>query len=120
MNNQGASNRLNYDECSYKQKLNDSTSPYFYRTYAGAYENCSKCKQDGYVRPFDKNIVDLESELKNINRPNTKCSNLKYNPMLFDKPIPVVLDKNICSVVKNNIPKPTTNGLTNFNNFKCE
>ena len=39
-----SSNRLMYDTCAYKQKLNESTEPLNYSLYTGKYENCAKCR----------------------------------------------------------------------------
>jgi hypothetical protein len=120
MNKQGASNRLVYDECAYAQRMSDSTSPFQYRTYMGAYENSEKCKYDKFWKPFDGEIVDVESELKNITRPATKCANLKYNPACkksamctstYDPSRPVILNVDVCPVVYNNIPRQTSNGM---------
>ena len=69
--NTGSSNRLLYDYCAYKKTLRESTDPFRYRMYEGAFENCNKCIYDKFWRPFD--LVDEESELKNITRPATKC-----------------------------------------------
>jgi len=118
--NQGSSNRLPYDECAYAQRLYESTTPYQYRTYVGAYENGDKCRLDKFWRPFDAQIVDVESELKNISRPATKCGILKYHPdckksakciSTFDKSNPVVHNADVCPIVYNNIPKITSNGM---------
>jgi hypothetical protein len=126
MNKQGASNRLVYDECAYAQRMSDSTSPFQYRTFIGAYENAEKCKQDKFWKPFDVEVVDVESELKNITRPATKCAILKYHPSCvksdmcmstYDPSRPIILDKDICPVVKNNIPRLTSNGLSPLNNM---
>ncbi len=120
MNKQGASNRLVYDECAYAQKMSDSTSPFQYRTYMGAYENSEKCKYDKFWKPFDPEIVDVESELRNITRPATKCANLKYNPACkksamctstYDPSRPVIFNVDVCPVVFNNIPRQTSNGM---------
>jgi hypothetical protein len=128
MNKQGSSNRLIYDECAYAQKLGDSTSPFQYRTYMGMYENCEKCVQDKFWRPFDAEIVDVESELKNISRPATKCASLKYHPACkksdmcistYDNSRPVVLNRDVCPVVKNNIPRMSSNGLNPVADLQC-
>ena len=128
MNKQGASNRLVYDACAYVQRLSDSTSPFLYRTYIGNYENCEKCKYDKFWRPFDAEVVDVESELKNITRPATKCANLKYNPACkksdmcmstYDPSRPVILNRDVCNIVFNNIPRNISNGLTAPIDLKC-
>lgn len=74
---QGFSNKLIYDSCSYQQYLSDTTGPYQYQFYEGAHENRNKCKYDNFYRPYD--LVDVESELKNQTRPATKCGIYKYN-----------------------------------------
>ena len=120
MTQQGSSNRLRYDECAYSKDLSQSVSPFAYRMYGGAYENESKCKKDKFWMRNDADVVDIESDLKNISRPATKCDNLKYNPSCkkskecintFDPSVPVILDSNVCPIVFNNIPRMTTNGL---------
>ena len=59
----GSSNKLIYDDCEYKKRLYESTSPLSYQLYEGAHESCTKCMDELFVRPFD--LVDYESELKN-------------------------------------------------------
>jgi hypothetical protein len=125
--NWGSSNRLIYDCCEYKKSLEQSVSPLAYYFYDGKYENGHKCVYNGYFsRPFDREIVDAESELFNLTRPATKCPEKKYNPnckhtptcwSTFDKTIPVAINPLICPVVYNNIQKPTNPGytLTNIN-----
>jgi hypothetical protein len=118
--NLGAYNRLSYDNCAYQKKLQESTSPLQYRMFEGNYENCNKCTyKNQFWRPFD--LVDLESELKNITRPNTKCPELKYHPdckksnmctSTFERNMPVVLDRQVCPVVTNNIPRMANPGYT--------
>ena len=116
----GSFNRLRYDNCAYSQDLNQSTSPLNYQMSRYKFENCSACSYDGkYFAPFD--LVDYESELKNITRPNTLCSDLKYSPTCeksdmcistFEQDNPVVMIRNVCPVVCNNIKKPTYPGYT--------
>ena len=118
--NQGSSNRLHYDECAYAQKIQESTTPFQYRTFMGAYENADKCKYDKFWKPFDPEIIDVESELKNITRPVSKCTSLKYDSTCerskscistFDKLNPVIYNYNVCPIIQNNIPKQKTNGI---------
>lgn len=119
--NYGAYNRLIYDPCAYAKKLQESVSPLEYRLYEGNYENCNKCTHENkFWRPFDVDVVDIESELKNITRPNSKCPTMKYNPNCkksktcintFEK-APVILDKQICPVVTNNITRLSNPGYS--------
>jgi hypothetical protein len=74
--NTGSSNRLIYDRCAYDKELAESVAPLNYRMYSGAHENCNKCIYTKFYRPFD--LVEQESELKNITRPATKCPSFKY------------------------------------------
>ncbi len=118
--NLGAYNRLSYDNCAYQKRLYESTSPLMYQLYDGKFENCDKCTyKNEFWRPYD--LVDLESELKNITRPNSKCSQLKYNPdcvksklctSTFEKNLPVIVDRQVCPVVTNNIPRMNNVGYT--------
>lgn len=126
--NQGSSNRLRYDECAYEQQLSDSTTPFQYRTFMGAYENCEKCKFDKFWYKTDTEIVDVESELRNITRPATKCANLKYHPSCkkssecmstYDPARPIVFAPEVCPIVFNNIPKQTSNGMREVLTLNC-
>ena len=119
MTQQGSSNRLRYDECAYSKTLSESLSPYSYMMYDGKFENTEKCKKDKFWHPYDINVVDVESELKNISRPATKCPSLKYNPACkksgqcistFDPSVPVILNSNVCPIVFNNIKRLTNPG----------
>jgi hypothetical protein len=120
MTQQGSSNRLRYDTCAYEKSLTESVSPFAYRTYGGMYENEQKCKKDKFWKRNDVDVVDVESDLKNITRPATKCPSLKYDPKCkksgqcistYDPSVPVILDYNVCPIVFNNIPRQTSNGL---------
>ena len=115
--NTGSSNRLIYDRCAYDKELAESVAPLNYRMYSGAHENCNKCIYTKFYRPFD--LVEQESELKNITRPATKCPSFKYNPKCkksksctstFDDSVPVVLAPEVCPIVHNNIPKTNSPG----------
>jgi len=119
MTQQGSSNRLIYDACACSQNYHDSTSPFKYVTYMGAYENGDKCKCNGFWRPFDPEIVDIESELKNITRPASKCATQKYVPSCktssmcistYHEPKPHIVNT-VCPIVHNNIPRQPCNGL---------
>lgn len=118
--NQGFSTRLPYDPCAYSKSLSESTSPYAYQMYDGKYENCNRCVYDHYPRPFDGNIVDVESELRNQTRPSSKCPSRMYNPKCkkshactstFDNTVPVVLAPEVCPPVYNNLIWGNDNGI---------
>jgi len=115
--NQGSSNRLIYDNCSYAQWVYSSTEPLQYQLYMGKNENCGKCRYDKFWHPYD--LVDVESELRNQTRPMSKCGGWKYNPncktskgcfSTFAPTVPVVLAPECCPIVYNNIPKRTDVG----------
>ena len=74
---QGASNRQIYDCCAYAQSLQQSVDPLQYQLYFGAQENCSKCIDKQAWFKQDREIVDIESDLWNINRPLSKCDQYK-------------------------------------------
>lgn len=114
----GGFTRLDYDLCAYQKKLTESTSPLQYRMYEGYFESDKKCifNKDSYYHPYDASIVDMDSELKNLTRPATRCPQYKYNsqckksPMCtstYDKTVPIVLGQEVCycNIIQNNIPK---------------
>ena len=115
----GSFNRLRYDNCAYQKTLFESTGPLKYMLFEGKFENCGKCVYDNnsFYRPFD--LVDEESELKNITRAGTKCPQFQYSPTCvksktctstFDKKVPIVLAQEVCPVVHNNIVRMKTPG----------
>lgn len=114
-------NRRKGDQCVYQQDLQMSTSPLSYMTYQGAYENCSKCIYEGQFNvPYAPEIIDIDSELKNITRPLSDCNQLKYSPnckrsgmcvSTFDRSAPVVLAPEVCPIIYNNILRRTSNGI---------
>ena len=127
----GGFTRIDYDKCAYDQELYESTGPLMWMMYSGKFENCDKCVYDdkSFYRPFDSVIVDTESELKNITRPQSKCNRLKYNPKCkkstictstFDKSVPVVMAQECCPIVRNNIEKMTGPGYTLYSTPLCD
>lgn len=118
---QGASNRQIYDCCNYAQTLQQSVDPLQYNLYFGAGENCSKCIDKKAWFKQDRQIVDIESELRNQTRPLSRCDFLKYNPncktsdsciSTFDPNVPRILSPSLCPIVYNNIPTQTSPGYT--------
>lgn len=79
-------NRTIYDTCAYNQEIIQSTSPLDYVLDTIKYENCGKCRNElglvggTAVSHVRGNLVDLENDLRNQNRPNTHCSAYKYAP----------------------------------------
>ena len=117
--NTGSSNRTMYDKCAYQKRLHESTSPLAYQLYHGKFENCNKCVHDKFWTPYA--LVDVETELRNMTRPMSKCDQMKYNPACgktdmcwstFDESVPVVYAPEVCPIVHNNIEKVTDKGYT--------
>ena len=79
-------NRLTYDNCSYKTNLSENISQLSYLLDTVKYENCSKCRNElglvggTNVSQVAGNLVDLESDLFNIDRSGSKCPTMKYLP----------------------------------------
>tara|TARA_A100001388_G_C28474925_1_gene359547 strand:+ start:82 stop:534 length:453 start_codon:yes stop_codon:yes gene_type:complete len=79
-----SSNRLIYDSCAYKTKVNESVGPLEYMLNPIRYENCNKCRMElgiiggSNVSHIKGNLVDLETELKGITRKASQCPSKKY------------------------------------------
>jgi hypothetical protein len=77
--NVGGFNRRAYDSCAYEQTLKQSRSPFDYQMTRFKYESKELCDQGvKYYPPFE--LVDNESELRNITRHSSKCTGKKYSP----------------------------------------
>ena len=125
----GFSTRLPYDPCAYNKQLSESTSPYTYSVYDGKFENTNRCVYDHYTRPFDGDIVDIDSDLKNINRPASNCPSRKYNPKCkkssncistYDDSVPVVLAPEVCPIVFNNLSWTDDTGIREPKPSNCK
>ena len=82
-------NRLNFDNCQYKQALIESTGPGLYQLNTPSV-SCDPCyPNDLHVRlqrgsgslETCKSMIDIDSELLNLTRPSSKCPVRKYIPM---------------------------------------
>ena len=115
-------NRLIYDNCAYKQRMNESIAPLYYHLDDIAYQNKNNCSQDDpgfFIRqtsniPRNPCLVDVESELLGVHRNASSCSSNKYHPSCI---------KSECGkgAVDNN--KPTEGGLpcdNTYNNFNLK
>jgi hypothetical protein len=124
------STRLIYDPCAYRQDLKQSTDPLAYQLYAGKYYNCDGCRPEG--GKFTDNplvLVDIESELKLLNRINTNCNNFKH-PFCetgncigtFDPNLPPYTTPWACErdIVPNNIKKMTHPGYVLPDENQCQ
>lgn len=124
----GFSARLPYDPCAYNKSLSESVAPYAYAMYDGKFENCNKCVHDRYTRPFDGDIVDVESELRNQTRFASNCPSKHYSPdckrsnsctSTFDPKVPVVLAPEVCPIVFNNLQWNDGNGIRDPESSQC-
>lgn len=81
-----SNNRLIYDNCAYKQQLQQSEGPADYMFYSGKYYNDRPCMVGfgvvggNAVSQYTGNLVDLESDLRGITRDLSLCSANKYHP----------------------------------------
>tara|TARA_B110000208_G_scaffold192046_1_gene262198 strand:+ start:18818 stop:19246 length:429 start_codon:yes stop_codon:yes gene_type:complete len=84
-------NRLIYDQCAYKQELNQSTGSLEYLLNPMKYENCNKCRHEfglvggPNVSHIKGNLVDLENDLRGATRNISNCSATKYQPTKNNK-----------------------------------
>ena len=78
-------NRLKYDNCAYKQELNESVGTLSYILDPSKYENCNKCRMElgiiggTNVSHIKGNLVDLETDLRGTTRMSSKCPTNKYH-----------------------------------------
>ena len=86
-------NRLLYDPCEQKKNLKEAEAPGLYSLNTPVI--CGNCLEDnpriimqktgvsmnsGVDWRFYDGPIDVDSDLKNINRPATKCPKVKFNP----------------------------------------
>ena len=78
------------DDCAYKQRLHESTSPLTYVINPEAYESCSKCHMayPGFIGALGgkgfglgPDRVDIDSDLRGQTRLQSKCASHLYNPL---------------------------------------
>lgn len=79
-------NKLTYDNCQYKTKLENDVSQLSYVFEVSKFANCNKCFNNlglvggTAVSHVNGNLVDLESNLIGIDRENSRCPTMKYVP----------------------------------------
>lgn len=73
----GSFTTLTDDLCKINLRVQDSVGPFEYNTNRIKFVNCNKSEP---VQRVTIPLVDVESELKNITRFNSKCDIFKYNP----------------------------------------
>ncbi len=123
-----ASTQLIYDPCAYKQKIKISTDILDYQLYGGKYSNDQRQNtiqlRDGHYEQCtnakkcypDKRLlrVDIESDLRGIDRVASQCVTYKYNPNC----------NNLKTCVKKNDPRvpvyspPYLNEIRPYNSSK--
>lgn len=81
-----SSNRLMYDTCEYKQRLQESVSSIDFLLDPVKYEHDNRCRMElglvggTNVSHVKGNLVDLENDLRGQNRPATNCAEYKFIP----------------------------------------
>ena len=86
-----SSNRLMYDTCEYKTRLNENLGTLEYMLDNARYENCGKCRMElgiiggSNVSHIKGNLVDLETELRGTSRMNSKCPTKKYQNQFAER-----------------------------------
>jgi hypothetical protein len=128
----GSSNRLSYDDCDYHQRNTERVAPLQYQLYGGKYLTCSWCgvKNPNLTSelPFNDR-VSIESDLRNIDRKQSRCDGKKYQPPCKEGTnCPLnnagFINHIACErdVVWTNLVKPTGPGFTeeSLNTFKCK
>ena len=132
--NQGSSNRLIYDNCYFQQYNHQISYPYTYMMYAGYGENAEKCRDKHFY--FKNDLVDVESDLKLLNYPGSKCGMMRYNPNCRNdstmktgqtpsvcigastKNVPIVPAPECCSILYNNLQRYDDPGFKMPNNVQ--
>lgn len=82
-----SSNRLSYDQCSYKQTLKQSVKPINYMLDPVRYYNPGLCSPTlgivagTNVTNIKGNLVDLESDLQGRTQLITRCPEYKWKPL---------------------------------------
>ena len=81
-------NRLKYDECQYKQVLAETTGSGEYLLSTPQISTCHPCyqanpsirfqKNGNLNEPTKKDLIDIDSELLNIKRRESKCPSQKF------------------------------------------
>ena len=94
--NQYIDTRLNYDSCSYKEKLRRTVGPGLYQLDVPS-NDCEECYRDipadpslryqnyGHNTCSMKNAIDDSNELLGLNYKNTKCNEEEYMPGKYNK-----------------------------------
>ena len=91
-----SSNRLSYDTCEYKQRLNESVGPLQYMLNPMRYENCSKCRMElGVVGGTGVSNIKGKASLCPSNQYQSVCANGDLNNC---NPSPIQIKGNGCGL----------------------
>ena len=85
-------NRLRYDNCAYKQELNESVGTLAYVLDPSRFENCNKCTAEGGVGRDTISygeLVNIENELRNQTAATSVCPSKKHNPKTAKKGVSI-------------------------------
>ena len=99
-----SNNNLIYDNCYVNRKYKEQKDQYEHIMYPGFNENINKCKGDKNCQLYPSNLVDIESNLKNIVKPCSLCNNLQ-DQKKFKLTNQHVCVPEIYPIVENNIRK---------------
>ena len=81
-----------HDDCAYKHRLYESTSPLLYNINPIAYESCNKCRMGypgfigslgGHGFGIGPDRVDVDSDIRGQTRILSRCPTHRYNPYSY-------------------------------------
>ena len=113
-------NRLSYDPCAYSKNLQQSTDPLEYSLFKGKFESLTNCPVGDFTNTLDFGVrSDIESDLKGQSRLGSKCPSKKFPANIAEAApfTPQITCQSIYNITPNNLVKPTTNGLKDFNEY---
>ena len=111
-----SSNRLTYDNCEYKERLNESASTVQYLLDVNKYEHKKRCRNKlglvggVEVQEIQKNLVDLESELRGQYKMQSLCPEARHS--MFNNGLTKDVE------VKQQVCKKSRNVKTQFRKIK--
>lgn len=81
-----SSNRLTYDKCAYDQRLKESCGVLDHVMEEGRFRNQKNCSfKSANVDQFIGSRVEIESQLRNLDKQSSLCSDKKYKKDKKDK-----------------------------------
>jgi len=117
--------RLLYDQCNINQNVNESTNPLGYSLFSPYNthpERCFKNTEASKKELLPEQRVNIESDLRNLDRKTSRCNVEKYNPSCNNgvecpaEPItklgsnfqytPPEACHDLFSIIENNVKKP--------------